>query len=395
MSIYKIKADGSSKPKQICKNGRLGFMKNNRLYYGHSGLCSMKLDGTDKKCHMRVKDGANGTVFYYKGKYFYSVFPYVTESYSVDTKYKHKKKYPAGNKTVCNAFVRAFDDMQYMYQEVASGKVDYDVILVSDDMAEKMIKEELLQKINKDNIPNIVNMNEGDMGKPYDLNNDYTVPYMNGTIGLIYNTEVIDEDITSWKSLFDSKYKDEVFMFDNMRDTIGVALKTLGYSLNSTNEEELKEAGELLIKQKKELNPTYGADEVLDLMRSGEKSIAMIWSGEGLNLEAEDDRFKYVIPEEGADFWLDSWAIPKSAKNVSGAEKFIDFMSSKDIALRTADEIGYTTPQKQAMEEQADEIKNNENAYMPQEILDKCEGYKFLDKENLELYQEVWIKVKS
>ena len=146
---------------------------------------------------------------------------------------------------------KTFDDMQYMYQEVASGKVDYDVILVSDDMAEKMIKEELLQKINKDNIPNIVNMNEGDMGKPYDLNNDYTVPYMNGTIGLIYNTEVIDEDITSWKSLFDSKYKDEVFMFDNMRDTIGVALKTLGYSLNSTNEEELKEAGELLIKQKK------------------------------------------------------------------------------------------------------------------------------------------------
>ena len=288
-----------------------------------------------------------------------------------------------------------FDDMQYMYQEVSSGKVNYDVILVSDDMAEKMIKEEMLQTINKDNIPNIVNMNEGDMGKPYDLNNDYTVPYMNGTIGLIYNTEVIDEDITSWKSLFDSKYKDEVFMFDNMRDTIGVALKTLGYSLNSTNEEELKEAGELLIKQKKELNPTYGADEVLDLMRSGEKSIAMIWSGEGLNLEAEDDRFKYVIPEEGADFWLDSWAIPKSAKNVSGAEKFIDFMSSKDIALRTADEIGYTTPQKQAMEEQADEIKNNENAYMPQEILDKCEGYKFLDKENLELYQEVWIKVKS
>lgn len=88
-------------------------MKNNRLYYGHSGLCSMKLDGTDKKRHMRVKDDANGKVFYYKGKYFYSVFPYMTESYSVDTKYKHKKKYPAGNQTVCNAFVRAFDDMQF------------------------------------------------------------------------------------------------------------------------------------------------------------------------------------------------------------------------------------------------------------------------------------------
>ncbi len=270
---------------------------------------------------------------------------------------------------------KTFDDMHYMYQEVASGKVKYDVILVSDDMAEKMIKEDMLQNINKDNIPNIINMNEGDMGKPYDPNNDYTVPYMNGTIGLIYNTETVDEDIDSWESLFDSKYKNEVFMFDNMRDTIGVALKTLGYSLNSTDPSELEEAKNLLIKQKEEVNPVYGAevnpvygaDEVLDLMKSGEKKIAMIWSGEGLNLEAEDSKFKYVIPEEGADYWLDSWAIPKDAQNVSGAEKFINFMSDKDIAFRTADEIGYTTPQKQAIEEQPDEVKNNENVYQKRE----------------------------
>lgn len=288
-----------------------------------------------------------------------------------------------------------FDDMQYMYQEVSSGKVNYDVILVSDDMAEKMIKEEMLQTINKDNIPNIVNMNEGDMGKPYDPNNDYTVPYMNGTIGLIYNTETVDEDITSWKSLFDPKYKDEVFMFDNIRDTIGVALKTLGHSLNSTDPEELEEAKELLIKQKKEVNPIYGADEVLDLMRSGEKKIAMIWSGEGLNLEAEDGKFKYVIPVEGADYWLDSWAIPKDAKNVEGAEKFINFMCDKDVAFRTADEIGYTSPQKQAIEMQADEVKNNPNAYMPKEILDKCEGYKYLNQDELKLYQDVWMEVKN
>lgn len=288
-----------------------------------------------------------------------------------------------------------FDDMQFMYQEVSSGKVDYDVILVSDDMAEKMIKEELLQEINKDNIPNIVNMNEGDMGKQYDPNNDYTVPYMNGTIGIIYNTETLDEDITSWKSLFDPKYKDEVFMFDNMRDTIGVALKTLGYSLNSTDSKELEEAKNLLIEQKKEVNPIYGADEVLDLMRSGEKKIAMIWSGEGLNLEAEDGKFKYVIPEEGADYWLDSWAIPKTAKNVEGAEKFINFMCDKDIAFRTADEIGYTSPQKQAIAQQPDEVKNNPNAYMPKDILDKCEGYKYLDKDQLELYQNVWMEIKN
>lgn len=290
---------------------------------------------------------------------------------------------------------KTFDDMHYMYQEVASGKVKYDVILVSDDMAEKMIKEDMLQNINKDNIPNIVNMNEGDMGKPYDPNNDYTVPYMNGTIGLIYNTETVDEEINSWESLFDSKYANEVFMFDNMRDTIGVALKTLGYSLNSTDSNELEEAKKLLIKQKEEVNPVYGADEVLDLMKSGEKKIAMIWSGEGLNLEAEDSKFKYVIPEEGADYWLDSWAIPKAAQNVSGAEKFINFMSDKDIAFRTADEIGYTTPQKQAIEEQPAEVKNNENAYMSEEILDKCEGYKYLDEDSLRLYEDIWMQIKG
>lgn len=290
---------------------------------------------------------------------------------------------------------KTFDDMHYMYQEVASGKVKYDVILVSDDMAEKMIKEDMLQNINKDNIPNIVNMNEGDMGKPYDPNNDYTVPYMNGTIGLIYNTETVDEDIYSWESLFNPKYKNEIFMFDNMRDTIGVALKTLGYSLNSTDPNELEEAKNLLIKQKEEVNPVYGADEVLDLMKSGEKKIAMIWSGEGLNLEAEDSKFKYVIPEEGADYWLDSWAIPKDAQNVSGAEKFINFMSDKDIAFRTADEIGYTSPQKQAIEEQPAEVKNNENAYMPEEILDKCEGYKYLDEDSLRLYEDIWMQIKG
>lgn len=290
---------------------------------------------------------------------------------------------------------KTFDDMQFMYQEATSGKIDYDVILVSDDMADKMIREGLLQKINKDNISNIMNMNEGDMGKPYDPNNDYTVPYMNGTIGIIYNTETMDEEVVSWKSLFDPKYKDEVFMFDNMRDTIGVALKTLGYSLNSTNPQELEEAKNLLIKQKQEVNPVYGADEVLDLMRSGEKALAMIWSGEGLNLEAEDGKFKYIIPVEGADYWLDSWAIPTGAPNVEGAEMFINFMCNKDIAFRTAEEIGYTSPQKEAINEQPDEVKNNPNAYMPEDILKMCEGYIFLEKEDLELYQDIWMEIKN
>lgn len=288
---------------------------------------------------------------------------------------------------------KTFDDMQYMYTEVSTGKVDYDVILVNDDMAEKMISEGLLQTLNKDNIPNLVNMNDQDMGKPYDPNNDYTVPYMNGTVGLIYNTELVDAPIDSWTALFDEKYKNEIFMFDNMRDTLGVALKTLGYSLNSTNPDELNAAKELLIKQK-ELNAIYGADEVLDLMRTGEKTVAMIWSGEGLNLEAEDSKFKYIIPKEGCDLWLDSWAIPKNAGNVYGAEMFMNFVSSGDIALRTADEIGYTTPQREAMEAQETEVKDNPNAYMPEDIFKLCEVYKSLTGKNLELYQNTWNELR-
>lgn len=285
---------------------------------------------------------------------------------------------------------KTFDDMHQMYIEVSSGKVKYDAILVSDDMAEKMINEGLLQKLNKDAIPNLENMNPQDLGKPYDQNNDYTVPYMNGTVGLIYNTELVDEEIKGWKSIFDEKYAGEVFMFDNMRDTLGVALKTLGYSLNSTSKKELEEAKELLIKQKNILNPIYGADEVLDLMRSGEKSIAMIWSGEGLNLEAEDSRFKYIVPEEGCNFWLDSWAIPKNAENVEGAEKFINFVSSKEIALRTAEEIGYTTPQLEAMQAQSEEVKNNPNAYMDENLFSRCEVYKSLNGEDIKLYEKTW-----
>lgn len=284
---------------------------------------------------------------------------------------------------------KTFDDMHQMYIEVSSGKVKYDAILVNDDMADKLIGEGLLQKLNKDKISNLQYMNKQDLAKPYDPNNEYTVPYMNGTVGLIYNTELVDGEITSWKSLFDEKYKNQIFMFDNMRDTLGVGLKTLGYSLNSINPKELEEAKNLLIKQK-ELNPIYGADEVLDLMRTGEKTIAMIWSGEGLNLQAEDARFKYVVPEEGCNFWLDSWAIPVGAENIEGAEKFIDFVSSKDIAFRTADEIGYTTPQSQAMEMQSAEVKDNPNAYMPEEIFKRCEVYSLLTGEELDLYENTW-----
>lgn len=284
--------------------------------------------------------------------------------------------------------------METMYIEVASGKTDWDAVLVSDYMADRMIREGLLQKINKENIPNLEQMSESDLGQVYDVNNDYTVPYMNGTIGIIYNKDLVNEKVDSWDIMFDEKYKNQIFVLDAQRDAIGMALKKLGYSLNSTSEKELEEAKDLLISQK-DLVLKYGADEVKDLMISGEAAVAMIWSGEGLTLADEYDNLEFVIPKEGTNYWLDSWAIPTTAKNKEMAEKFINFVSDKDNAYKIAEEIGYTTPNKLAMEEQADEVKNNENAYMPNEIREKCEVYEYISQDKLKLYDNVWTEVKT
>lgn len=287
---------------------------------------------------------------------------------------------------------KTFDEMETMYIEVSSGKTNYDVVLVADYMADRMINEGLLQKINKENIPNLEQMSENDLGQPYDPNNDYTVPYMNGTIGIVYNKDLVSEPVDSWKVMFDEKYKGQIFILDSMRDAIGAAAKYLGYSLNTTDKNELEEIEKALLKQK-DLLLTKGADNVMDIMRQGEAAVAMIWSGEGLNLSEEYDNLEYVIPKEGANYWLDSWAIPANAKDKESAEKFINFLSEKDNALRIADEIGYTSPNKLAIEEQPDEVKNNPAAYLSEELMSKCEVYKYMKPEELKLYEELWLRV--
>lgn len=289
---------------------------------------------------------------------------------------------------------KTFDEMETMYIEATSGKVQWDAILVSDNMADRLIQEGKLQKLDKENIPNLQEMNEGDLGKPYDLNNDYTVPYMNGTIGIVYNKDLVKEPVDSWDIMWDKKYENQIFLLDSQRDTIGMALKRLGYSINSTNPKELEEAKQSLIDQKP-LILKYGADDVMDIMRSGEAAIAMIWSGEGLTLADENENLEYVVPKEGADFWLDSWAVPVDATHKDIAEQFINFVSEKENALKIAEEIGYTTPHKGAMEAQSDEVKNNPGAYMPQDVMDRCEVYKHLNEEELKLYDDIWTSVKT
>lgn len=285
--------------------------------------------------------------------------------------------------------IETFDDMETMYNKVKAGAVKYDVILVSDSLMTRMIKEDLVQQLNKDNIASISQMDENYLNLDIDPGNKYSVPYMFGTVGLIYNTDYVTEDVDSWDILWNEKYKNEIFMFNTYRDTIGAALKSLGYSLNTTDEKELASAKEALLKQKS-LVKIYESDLGTETIANGETYINMIWSGEGLNLQDEYPNLKYVVPKEGANFWIDSLCIPKNAANVEGAEKFINFVSDKESALRIADEIGYTTPNKEAREEQSDEVKNNPNAYMTEEVMSRCEIYKDLDTVDKERYMDIW-----
>ena len=291
--------------------------------------------------------------------------------------------------------METFDDMEAMYQKISSGAGKYDVVLVSDALMPRMIEKNLLQELNKENIPNISQMDEQYLNLEIDPDNKYSVPYMFGTVGLIYNTDVVKEEVDSWDILWDEKYKDKIFMFDTYRDTIGVALKKLGYSLNSTNEKEIEEAKQLLLEQRKLVKPLYGVDNGTTMIPAGETDINMIWSGEGLNLQEEYPNLKYVVPKEGANFWIDSLCITANAENVEGAEKFINFVSDKKSALRIADEIGYTTPNKEARKEQPESVRNNPNAYMTKEIMDRCEIYIDLPMNIKKIYDKAWISIKA
>ena len=287
-----------------------------------------------------------------------------------------------------------FDDMETMYLKLSGSDVKYDVILVSDALMPRMIEEGLLQELNHNNIPNLAQMDEEYLDLSMDPGNKYSVPYMFGTVGLIYDKNVVTEEVDSWDILWDEKYKDQIFMFDTYRDTIGVALKKLDYSLNSENPQELEEAKELLLEQRELVDPKYGVDNGTSMIAAGETAINMIWSGEGLNLQDEYPNLVYTIPKEGVNFWIDSLSIPANAANVEGAEKFINFVSDKESALRIADEIGYTTPNKEARLEQPEHVRNNPNAYMPQELMNLSEIYTPQSLEVRQMYDSVWTQIK-
>ncbi len=290
-----------------------------------------------------------------------------------------------------------FETNEMMYPKVEAGAVNYDVVCPSDYMIKKMIDNDLLAELDWNNIPNATNIGEQyfETSKEFDPENKYSVPYCWGTVGILYNTEKVDEPITSWSQLWDPKYENDILMQNSVRDAFMVALKLKGYSMNTLDPAELREATDALIEQKP-LVQAYVVDQVRDKMIGNEAAIGVIYSGEAIYTQRENDKLEYVIPEEGTNVWIDSWCVLKNAPNKENAEKFINFMCEPEIALMNFDFITYSTPNDAARELiEDDEIRNSEIAFPDLSNYNNLETFKYLGEEGDEMYNDLWKEVKS
>lgn len=299
-----------------------------------------------------------------------------------------------------------FETNEEMYPVIEAGAVNYDVVCPSDYMIQKMAENGLLQEINFDNIPNIEHIDPAymEMSKSFDPENQYSVPYTWGTVGILYNSKLIEEQglpvPEKWSDLWNPAYAGEILMQDSVRDAFMVALKAKGYSMNTTDEAELQEAKQMLIDQKP-LVQAYVIDQVRDKMIGGEAAIGVIYSGEILYIQEEvanqglDFTLEYVIPEEGTNYWLDAWVIPTTSQNKENAEKWIDFLCRPDIALRNFEYITYATPNHAAFELLDEETQNNKAVFPDLDGLHDCEVYQYLGEDEDIHYNELWKEVKS
>ena len=299
-----------------------------------------------------------------------------------------------------------FETNEEMYPVIEAGGVNYDVVCPSDYMIQKMRENDLLAEINFDNVPNLKEIDPAylEMSKSFDPENKYSVPYTWGTVGILYNTKMLEElgmdAPTKWSDLWDERLSGEILMQDSVRDAFMVALKKDGYSMNSENEDELQQAKQDLIDQKP-LVQAYVIDQVRDKMIGGEAAVGVIYSGEMLYIQNEvkdlglDYDLEYVIPEEGTNLWIDSWVIPKNAKNKENAEKWIDFLCRPEIAKQNFDYITYSTPNKGAFDLLDEEIQNNKAVFPDIDSLKNSEVYEYLGDETDSVYNELWKEVKS
>ena len=288
-----------------------------------------------------------------------------------------------------------FTTNEDMMVQIRNSPTSFDVVFPSDYCVERLILEDLLEEIDFASIPNLQYIDPNLLNPSYDKENRFSVPYMWGTVGILYNTTMVEEPITSWSSLFDPKYASDVFMMDSIRDTMGITLKYLGYSMNTRDPLEMSAAKDALIQQKKDgIVKAYQVDETKDKMVAGEASLALMWSGDAQYAIDLNEDLEYVVPSEGSNVWVDAMIIPKGAKNKANAEKFIDFMCRPDVAQMNCDEIWYSTPNVEAVTLMGEDYVDNLTMNPTQDIIDRCEFFNDIE-DVIAIYNAMWLEIKG
>lgn len=283
-----------------------------------------------------------------------------------------------------------------MYTKYQSGAINYDLICTSDYMVEKMIQAGETQAIDTASMEYYGNLDPDylEFCRAFDPDNSRAVPYFWGTLGILYNTDMVKETPKSWGILWDPSYRDALIMENSIRDAFAVPLKLKGYSLNTTDLNEIREAQQMLFDQK-ELVMAYLVDESRDAMISGDAAMAVIYSGDATAAMESNESLDYSVPKEGSNIWLDCWLIPKTARHKQAAEKFIDFLNREDIGRMNFEYIYYATPNKAVYESLDQETKDDYTIFPKKDILDKCEVYKYLGEDMEQTYSRLWKELKS
>ncbi len=290
---------------------------------------------------------------------------------------------------------QTYDSNETLYGKLAGGATGYDVIIPSDYMIGQMIEEDMLEPLDFDNIPNFADVDPALKNPSYDPENLYSVPYMTGILGIIYNTTLVDsaDDMETWDALWNEKYAKDILMFGNSRDAIGIGLKKLGYSYNTTDEAEIMEAVELL-KAQKPLRQGLYMDEQFGKLEGENAAIGVYYYGDFLTMHENQPNLAFALPREGTNLYVDAMCVPKGCENKANAEAFINFMCSTEAGLRNVEETWYSSPLLSVREALDPEVVDDPYAYPDADfIANMTETYACLPADIRTLYNNVWVEI--
>lgn len=289
-----------------------------------------------------------------------------------------------------------FASNEELYAKLKSGGAAYDIIIPSDYMIARLISEGMLEKLNFDNIPNFALIDDNYKNPDYDPTNEYSVPYTWGSVGIIYNTTLVDpeDNVNTWDILWNEKYAKDILMFSNSRDAFAISLKRLGYSFNTTDEDELQAAADAL-KEQKLLVQAYVMDEIFDKMGGGEAALAPYYAGDAITMIADNPDLAWAVPTEGINLFIDAICIPRGSANKEAAELYINFLCETLVALKNCEYIGYSTPHSEAYLYLSDELKSNTIAYPSDEVIENSETFTALPSDTTRLVDTLWTSILS